>query len=176
MRKEERQRSQQSWLQMEKIKNIRLGYMAALVNEISKVVLQYNAIVVLEDFSKRKQNGSKGNQLHMQLALNLLHKLNYLVFKERESFEPGGLLNAYQLAPKVASLRGYANQIGCVFLVLPEKLSQEQTEKHSEAYYLALKGCLLLERINRAENLDKVDLMLTKEAWSEFLKQRGLLA
>ena len=176
LRKEERQRSQQSWLQMEKIKNIRLGYMAALVNEISKVVLQYNAIVVLEDYSKRKQNGSKGNQLHMQLALNLLHKLNYLVFKERKSFEPGGLLNAYQLAPKVASLRGYANQIGCVFLVLPEKLSQEQTEKHSEAYYLALKGCLLLERINRAENLDKVDLMLTKEAWSEFLKQRGLLA
>ncbi|MGM9561982.1 MAG: type V CRISPR-associated protein Cas12a/Cpf1, partial [Phascolarctobacterium sp.] len=56
LRKEERQRSQQSWLQMEKIKNIRLGYMAALVNEISKVVLQYNAIVVLEDFSKRKQN------------------------------------------------------------------------------------------------------------------------
>lgn len=176
LREEERQRAQQSWLQMEKIKNIRLGYMAALVNEISKLVLQYNAIVVLEDFSKRKQNGSKGNQLHMQLALNLLHKLNYLVFKERKSFEPGGLLNAYQLAPKVASLRGYANQIGCVFLVLPEKLSQEQTEKHSEAYYLALKGCLLLERINRAENLDKVDLMLTKEAWSEFLKQRGLLA
>lgn len=172
LREEERLEAQRNWLQMEKIKNLRLGYMAALVSELSKLILKYDAIVVLEDLSKTKRDGGSAPKLYMQFALNLAHKLNYLVLKERKPIEPGGLLKGYQLAPKVVSIAGFANQIGCVFLTLPSN-GEGEPEGVSEAYLLALKGCLMVQRIHQAKSLDKVDFMLTQQQWLSFLKERG---
>lgn len=171
---EERLAAQRNWLQIERIRNLREGYLASLVNEICKLMLKYNAIVVLEDYRRSKRKGGEGEakQIHMQLALKLLHKLNYLTLKQVPQLEPGGLLNGYQLAPRVESLAGFGNQIGCVFLVPPDRSGAEG--KCSGAYAVAMKGLLLLQRINASETIDKVDLLLTKEAWQEFLEERGL--
>ena len=173
LREEERLEAQRNWLQMEKIKNLRLGYMAALVSELSKLILKYDAIVVLEDLSKTKRDRGSAPKLYMQFALNLAHKLNYLALKKREPREPGGLLNGYQLAPKVVSLAGYANQIGCVFFAFPSN-GEGESEHVSKAYLLALKGCLMLQRIHQAQSLDKVDFMLTQKQWLSFLKEQGI--
>ena len=172
LRDEARKQAQRNWLQQQKIKNLRQGFMAALTNEVCKLILKYNAVVVLEDFSKNKGSRGAAPKLYMQFALNLLHKLNYLVLKEREPIEPGGLLQGYQLAPKVVSLAGFANQIGCVFLTLPSN-GEGEPEGVSEAYLLALKGCLMVQRIHQAKSLDKVDFMLTQQQWLSFLKERG---
>ena len=172
LRDEARKQAQRNWLQQQKIKNLRQGFMAALTNEVCKLILKYNAVVVLEDFGKNKGSRGAAPKLYMQFALNLAHKLNYLVLKERKPIEPGGLLKGYQLAPKVVSIAGFANQIGCVFLTLPSN-GEGEPEDMSEAYLLALKGCLMLQRIHQAKSLDKVDFMLTQQQWLSFLKERG---
>lgn len=171
LRDEARKQAQRNWLQQQKIKNLRQGFMAALTNEVCKLILKYNAVVVLEDFSKNKGSRGAAPKLYMQFALNLLHKLNYLVLKEREPIEPGGLLQGYQLAPKVVSLAGFANQIGCVLFALPSN-GEGEPEDMSEAYLLALKGCLMVQRIHQAKSLDKVDFMLKQKQWLGFLKER----
>ena len=176
LREEERIQAQRSWLQMEKIKNLKLGFMAALVNEVSKLLLAYNAVVILEDFSRGKRllGGKSVPTFYMQFALNLLHKLNYLVFREREYLAPGGLLNGYQLVPKVESLAGYASQIGCVFFALPSYDMEEEAKPFQAATNLAFKGLLYLERIYRAKKLDKVDFIIRREQWEAFLAEQGL--
>lgn len=169
LREEERRQAQKNWLQMEKIKNIRRGFLSALVSEISRLALAYNAVIVLENFERSKVRKSGGAALEqMQFAMSLLHKLNYLVLKKQAPLDPGGILNGYQLVPKVESLAGFANQIGCVFLVLPD---YGDNENDKAAYYLALKGLLLLRRIQEAENVDKVDLLITQKMWLEFLQE-----
>ena len=174
LKAEARLAAQRNWLQMEKIKNLRDGYLALLVNEICKLMLKYNAIVVLEDYrrSKRKDGEGAAQQIHMQLALKLLRKLNYLTLKNVLPLEPGGILNGYQLAPRVESLAGFGNQIGCIFLVLPD-YGQASEEKCTGAHAVALKGLLLMQRINASKSIDKVDLLLTKASWQEFLEERG---
>lgn len=169
LRAEEQRQAQQNWLQMEKIKNIRSGFLSALVSEISKLALAYNAVIVLENFERSRVKKDGGAALEqMQFAMSLLHKLNYLVLKKQAPLDPGGILNGYQLVPKVESLAGFANQIGCVFLVLPD---YGDNENDKAAYYLALKGLLLLRRIQEAENVDKVDLLITQKMWLEFLQE-----
>lgn len=174
LKEEQRVEAQRNWLQMEKLKHLKDGYLASLVNEICQLLLQHNAIIVLEDYRKSKGKAVQAQHIHMQLALKLVHKLNYLTIKGKAPLEPGGLLNAYQLAPKVESLAGFANQIGIVFFVLPNYDRAELGENCSGAQAVALKGLLLLKRINAAQSLDKVDLMLTKAAWHSFLEERGL--
>lgn len=174
LKEEQRLETQRNWLQMEKIKNLRDGYLASLVNEICQLMLKHDAIIVLEDYRKSKGKAGQTQRIHMQLALKLLHKLNYLTIKGVPALEPGGLLNAYQLTPRVESLAGFANQIGIVFFVLPDYDHAELSDNCSGAQAVALKGLLLLQRINKARSLDKVDLMLTKAAWHSFLDERGL--
>lgn len=173
LRADERVQAQKNWLQMEKIKNIQLGYTGALVNEICQLLIKYNAVAVLEDFSHNKKSHPRKALQNMQFALSLLRKLNYLVFKDKQSLEPGGILNGYMLAPKVTSLSSFANQIGCVFFVLPER--EQLGVALSKAQLLALKGSILIRRIKEADDLDKVDLMLTVKQWHQFLEQNRLM-
>ena len=76
--------------------------------------------------------------------------------------------------PKVESLAGYASQIGCVFFALPSYDMEEEAKPFQAATKLAFKGLLYLERIYRAKKLDKVDFIIRREQWQEFLQKRGL--
>ena len=82
--------------------------------------------------------------------------------------EPGGILNGYQLAPKVESLAIFANQVGCVFFVLPNRYEKELPEADI-AYNVALKGLILMRRIRDAKKVDKVDLAIKEKDWREFI-------
>ena len=81
----------------------------------------------------------------MRFALGLLQKLNYLVFKGKEPLEPGGLLNAYQLVPRVESLKDFGKQIGCVFLVNP--LAKAEAEPFASCIKIAEQGLKMLAAI-----------------------------
>ena len=81
----------------------------------------------------------------MRFALGLLQKLNYLVLKGRGVLEPGGLLNAYQLVPRVDSLRDFGRRIGCVFLVNP--VAKAEAEPFAGCIKIAEQGLKMLAAI-----------------------------
>lgn len=119
---------------------MRHGFTSALINEVSRLVIEYDAVIILEDL-RHAGHGQKTSQ-NMRFALGLLQKLNYLVFKGKEPLEPGGLLNAYQLVPRVESLNDFGRQIGCVFLVNP--LAKAEAEPFASCIRIAEQGLKML--------------------------------
>jgi CRISPR-associated protein Cpf1 len=95
-------KAQKDWGAIENIKELKEGYLSQVVHKISKLIVQYNAIVVMEDLNfgfKRIRQGISKKSVYQKFEKMLIDKLNYLVFKEPENNEPG-LYNAYQLSGK----------------------------------------------------------------------------
>ena len=46
-----RNEARKSWKEIGKIKEIKEGYLSQVIHEISKLVLKYNAIIVMEDLN-----------------------------------------------------------------------------------------------------------------------------
>ena len=56
-------------------------------------------------------------QVYQKFELALIEKLNYLVFKNRNVSEAGGVLNAFQLTQKPDSLTDFGKQNGWIFYI-----------------------------------------------------------
>jgi CRISPR-associated protein Cpf1 len=105
-REDERNKARKSWNTIQNIKEIKEGYMSQVVNVLTKLMLKYNAIIVLEDLNSGFKNSRKKieKQVYDKFETKLISKLEYLVIKpdrtkyEEEKFNEGGILNAYQLA------------------------------------------------------------------------------
>ena len=113
----ERLINRQSWEPVVKIKDLKKGYVAAVVRKICDLAIEHNAIVVLENLNMRfKQvRGGIERSVYQQLEKQLMDKLGYLIFKDRESNEIGGALNGYQLAAPFESFQKLVNQTGIMF-------------------------------------------------------------
>ncbi|MCB0803764.1 MAG: type V CRISPR-associated protein Cas12a/Cpf1, partial [Flavobacteriales bacterium] len=118
-KEKERDEARKSWGSIEQIKDLKEGYLSQIVHQIAKMVVQYNAIVVLEDlnmgFKRGRQKVEK--QVYQKFEKMLIDKLNYLVFKEKEMTEAGGILKAYQLTNKFQSFKKMSKQNGILFFV-----------------------------------------------------------
>ena len=70
--------------------------------ELSKMMVEHNAIVVMEDlnFGFKRGRFAVERQIYQKFENMLIEKLNYLVFKDKKVTEHGGVLNAYQLTNK----------------------------------------------------------------------------
>lgn len=145
LREAARRDAQRSWRQIEQIKNLQQGFIGALINEVSRLVIEYDAVIILEDYRHPGQGHGKNPWQNMRFALGLLQKLNYLVLKGRGFLEPGGLLNAYQLVPRVDSLRDFGRRIGCVFLVNP--VAKAEAEPFAGCIKIAEQGLKMLAGI-----------------------------
>lgn len=114
-RKEERQ----NWKTIETIKELKEGYLSQAVHKISELMVNYNALVVMEDlntgFMRGRQKVEK--QVYQKFEKMLIDKLNYLVNKKKASTELGGTLNAYQLTNKFESFQKTGKQSGFLFYV-----------------------------------------------------------
>jgi CRISPR-associated protein Cpf1 len=105
-REDARNKARKSWNTIQNIKEIKEGYMSQVVNVLTKLMLKYNAIIVLEDLNSGFKNSRKKieKQVYDKFETKLISKLEYLVIKpdrnkyEEEKFNEGGILNAYQLA------------------------------------------------------------------------------
>lgn len=119
IREQERQEARKSWDTIEKIKNLKEGYLSQVVHRIANMMVKYNAIVVLEDlnmgFMRGRQKVEK--QVYQKFEKMLIDKLNYLVDKKKAPQETGGLLNAYQLTSKFESFQKLGKQSGFLFYV-----------------------------------------------------------
>lgn len=116
-REKNRNRSQQSWRQQLQIKDLKKGFVSHAVKKICDLIIKYNAIVVFEDlnvgFKRRRQKIEKNS--YQQIEKALIEKLNYLVFKDKELKDNGGVLNGFQLTDQFNTFQKMGKQTGIIF-------------------------------------------------------------
>ena len=118
-REGERKSARQSWDTIEVIKDIKEGYLSQVVHIISRMMVQYKAIVVLEDLNSGFIRGRQRieRQVYEKFERALIDKLNCFVDKQSEVGSPGGLLHPLQLASKFESFSNLGRQSGCLFYI-----------------------------------------------------------
>ncbi len=115
----ERGKARKNWQTISNIKELKEGYLSNIVHEIAKLMVENNAIVVMEDlnFGFKRGRFAVERQVYQKFENMLIEKLNYLVFKDKKVAEPGGVLNAYQLTDKVANVSDVGKQCGWIFYI-----------------------------------------------------------
>lgn len=118
-REGERTDARRNWQRIENIKELKEGYLSQVVHIISKMMVEYKAIVVLEDLNSGFMRGRQKieRNVYEQFEKKLIDKLNYYVDKQKDASESGGLLNALQLASKFVSFKKLGKQSGCLFYI-----------------------------------------------------------
>lgn len=118
-KEDERARARESWGIIENIKELKEGYVSQVVHKIAKMMVEHNAIVVMEDlnFGFKRGRFKVEKQVYQKLEKMLVDKLNYLVFKDKAPHEPGGLYHALQLTSKLKSFKDMGKQSGFLFYV-----------------------------------------------------------
>ena len=118
-REKERDAARKSWQAIGKIAELKEGYLSAVIHQLTKLMVEYNAIVVMEDlnFGFKRGRFHVEKQVYQKFEHMLIDKLNYLVFKDRVLNEPGGVLNGYQLAGQFESFQKLGKQSGMLFYV-----------------------------------------------------------
>lgn len=115
----ERANARESWGTIENIKELKAGYLSQVVHKITTMMLEHNAIVVMEDLNFGFKNGrfKVEKQVYQKFEKALIDKLNYLVLKDREFNEAGGVFHALQLTNKFESFKKMGKQSGFLFYV-----------------------------------------------------------
>jgi len=96
--------ARQNWQQIGNIKNFKEGYLSQVVHEIYQLMIEHDAVVVLEDLNsdfKLKRTAKVEKSVYKKFELALAKKLNYLVLKNRSHGELGSASKGYQLTPQV---------------------------------------------------------------------------
>ena len=88
------------WQSERSIKDFKNGYISQAVNEIAKLFVKYNAIVVFEDLEAKSErvDAKIEKSMYEKLEKALVTKLSFLVLdKKLLPKQPGSSFNAYQL-------------------------------------------------------------------------------
>lgn len=111
--------SKKNWDTIGSIKEIKEGYLSQVVPKVVEYMIEYNAIVVLEDLNLGFKNSRKKveKQVYQKFEKMLIDKLNYLVDKNKDVQELGGALYAYQLTNKFESFSKLGKQSGFLFYI-----------------------------------------------------------
>lgn len=113
-----RQEERRSWDSIEKINELKTGYVSQAVHQVVKMVLKYHAIIVLEDLNEGfiRSRQKRERTVYAQFEKQLIEKLNYLVDKGIAEGEPGSATNGYQLTnPTNNNVK--SNQSGILFYI-----------------------------------------------------------
>ncbi len=118
-KEDERDKARKEWGVIENIKELKEGYMSHVIHRIATLILEYNAIVILEDlnFGFKRGRFKVEKQVYQKFEKTLIDKLNYLVDKKRDKNALGGVLNALQLTNKFQSFEKMGKQNGFLFYV-----------------------------------------------------------
>lgn len=119
LREQERDAARKSWNSIGKIKDLKEGFLSQVIHEIATMMVENNAIVVLEDlnFGFKRGRFCVERQVYQKFEKMLIDKLNYLVFKNRSESEVGGVLKGFQLAEKFESFQKLGKQCGFLFYI-----------------------------------------------------------
>lgn len=118
-REKSRDAARKNWEEIEKIKELKEGYLSMVIHYIARLVVKYNAVVAMEDLNYGFKTGrfKVERQVYQKFETMLIEKLHYLVFKDREVCEEGGVLRGYQLTYIPESLKKVGKQCGFIFYV-----------------------------------------------------------
>ena len=118
-REGENKEARRNWKKIANIKDLKRGYLSQVVHIISKMMVEYNAIVVLEDlnpgFIRDRQKIERN--VYEQFERMLIDKLNFYVDKHKGANETGGLLHALQLTSEFKNFKKSEHQNGCLFYI-----------------------------------------------------------
>ena len=118
-REGDRTEARRNWQKIENIKEIKEGYLSQVIHIITKMMVEYKAIVVLEDLNMGFMRGRQKieRNVYEQFEKKLIDKLNYYVDKQKDITDAGGLMHALQLANKFESFKKLGKQSGCLFYI-----------------------------------------------------------
>ena len=118
-REGDRTEARRSWETIENIKELKDGYLSQVIHIISQMMVEYNAIVVLEDLNTGFMRGRQKieRQVYEKFEKMLIDKLNCYIDKQADPNTVGGLLHPIQLANKFESFRKLGKQSGCLFYI-----------------------------------------------------------
>lgn len=114
-----RDEARKNWKKISNIKEMKEGYLSHVIHKITKLAIENNAIIVLENlnFGFKRGRFKIEKQIYQKFERALIEKLNFLVFKDRSETEIGGPLKAYQLTNKFESFQKLSKQSGILFYV-----------------------------------------------------------
>lgn len=143
----DRDKARKNWQTIGNIKELKEGYLSNVVHEIAKMMVEHNAIVVMEDlnFGFKRGRFAVERQIYQKFENMLIEKLNYLVFKDKKVTEPGGVLNAYQLTNKSANVSDVYRQCGWLFYI-PAAYTSKIDPKTGFANLFITKGLTNVEK------------------------------
>ncbi|MBD3839687.1 MAG: type V CRISPR-associated protein Cas12a/Cpf1, partial [Epsilonproteobacteria bacterium] len=118
-KEDERALAREEWGVIENIKELKEGYISHVIHRITTLIVEHNAIVVLEDlnFGFKQGRFKVEKQVYQKFEKALIDKLNYLVDKKKTPSDLGGVLNALQLTNKFVSFEKMGKQNGFLFYV-----------------------------------------------------------
>lgn len=118
-REGDREEARRNWQKIENIKEIKEGYLSQVIHIISKMMVEYKAIVVLEDLNMGFMRGRQKieRQVYEKFEKMLIDKLNCYVDKQKDADEIGGILHPLQLTNKFESFRKLGKQSGWLFYI-----------------------------------------------------------
>ncbi len=118
-REEERDKARKSWKTIGKIKELKEGYLSTVIHEIAQMVVEYNAIIAMEDLNYGFKRGrfKVERQVYQKFETMLISKLNYLADKSLAVDEPGGILRGYQMTYVPDNIKNVGRQCGIIFYV-----------------------------------------------------------
>jgi hypothetical protein len=98
-REKKRDEERKSWKTIETIKELKEGYLSQVIHKITELMIEYNAIIVLEDLNLEFMRGRQKveKSVYQKFEKMLIEKLNYLADKKKDPEDIGGILKAYQL-------------------------------------------------------------------------------
>ncbi|MCL1797461.1 MAG: type V CRISPR-associated protein Cas12a/Cpf1 [Eggerthellaceae bacterium] len=120
-REKERDEARKNWKKISKIVDLKEGYLSLVVNKLAKMMVDNNAILVLEDlnFGFKRGRFKVEKQVYQKFEKQLIDKLNYFALKPNDVDvnQAGGVLRGYQLAAPFESFEKLGKQSGFIFYV-----------------------------------------------------------
>lgn len=105
--------ARKNWQTIESIKELKEGHLSQAIHKITKLMIENNAVIVLEDLnpgfirSRQKREFQEYGKFERMLA----NKLQYLVDKKKDANEIGGVLNGFQLTNDIESNKKYQEEL-----------------------------------------------------------------
>lgn len=117
-REGDRTDARRSWDTIENIKELKEGYLSQVVHIISKMMVEYNAIIVLEDLNTGFMRGRQKieRQVYEKFEKMLIEKLNCYIDKQANPADVGGMLHPLQLTCDAQKWKR-SHQCGCLFYI-----------------------------------------------------------
>lgn len=114
----DRQKARENWGIVENIKELKEGYLSQVIHKICQLVIEYQAIIVMEDLNSGFKNSriKVEKQVYQKFEKMLIDKLQYLAFKNPQGNQPS-IYGALQLASKFESFQKLGTQSGFIFYV-----------------------------------------------------------